>query len=150
MSLLWTPTADAGELRLDPSFGIKGTAVAPLPGHPLEAGIYDVARDTSGRLIAAGEIVPRSEGALPAVGMVATAFQSNGTLDGSFGEAGFVAGFASGATGIAIQPDDKIVVVGYLNGGYSADINHKYSAAIARFNPDGSFDRSFQGGTSSI
>jgi uncharacterized delta-60 repeat protein len=38
-------------------------------------------------------------------------------------------------------------MVGFTNWGHSADINHEYAAIVTRFNPDGSRDRSFGGGS---
>ncbi|HZQ64086.1 MAG TPA: delta-60 repeat domain-containing protein [Gaiellaceae bacterium] len=43
------------------------------------------------------------------------------------------------ATGVALQPDGKIVVVGYTNAGADDDF------AVARYRTDGSLDPSFDG-----
>ena len=72
-------------------------------------------------------------------------YNPNGTLDSTFGGSGFrLANFSSnwdGATDALLQPDGKIVLVGWsvLNSPYD-------SFALARFNSDGSFDQSFGNG----
>ncbi len=121
--------------------------MAPLPEDPWKAGIYDMARDARGRLLVVGGISPRGDDGRLEAGTALARFRPNGLLDSSFGGMGFVdASFGSEGSGVAVQPDQKVVAVGYANWGHSADINHKYSATIARFNPDGSLDRSFNGG----
>ena len=65
-----------------------------------------------------------------------------GQLDSSFGQGGIVTndfgGTAPTATGLAIQPDAKIVVCGGVPGssGFA-------NAAVSRFNPNGSLDTTF-------
>src|SRR5690349_13622090 len=67
-----------------------------------------------------------------------------GTLDPSFGGGGkLMLDFNQStdiAHAVAVQPDGKLVVVGltYVNNDYS-----KEDFALARLNPDGSFDESF-------
>jgi uncharacterized delta-60 repeat protein len=62
----------------------------------------------------------------------ASATGAPGDLDDSFGDGGFVVtDISSHATGVLVQPDGKIVVAG---------------GALARFNPDGTFDASFGSG----
>jgi len=67
-------------------------------------------------------------------------YNSNGTLDNSFGSAGVVTtsfgdGTSSGVSAVLLQPDGKILVVG----GSSSNF------AIARYNSDGSLDTTFDG-----
>jgi uncharacterized delta-60 repeat protein len=67
---------------------------------------------------------------------------SNGTLDGSFGSGGEVVAAlgpsASQASGLALQPDGKFVVVGKAR-------NTHDDLALARFNSNGALDSSFNG-----
>src|SRR5262249_21251021 len=71
-------------------------------------------------------------------------YNQDGTLDQTFGTAGkqttdFL-GYADGATGVAIQPDGKIVVAG------SAERDSTPATAdlaLARYNPDGTLDQTF-------
>ena len=87
-------------------------------------------RGRYGAAIAVGAIALFAAAAPPALAA------APGDLDTSFGGDGRVA--SSGGLGwaeVAIQPDGKIVVVGSTTG----------SARVARFNPDGSPDTSFNG-----
>ena len=56
-------------------------------------------------------------------------------LDPSFGTGGKLNAPGSPFTGVALQPDGKIVVAGTSNNDF----------LVARFNPDGSLDTSFDG-----
>ncbi len=68
-------------------------------------------------------------------------YKPNGTLDSTFNGTGIVTFSVSslddGIEDIAIQPDGKIVAVGW------ADNNNHQDIALARFNPDGSIDNTF-------
>lgn len=69
-----------------------------------------------------------------------------GDLDPSFGSGGFVTTSFGGrsqnlASGAVIQPDGKIVVVGY------SQQNQQYAhISVVRYRTDGSLDESFSGG----
>jgi uncharacterized delta-60 repeat protein len=72
-------------------------------------------------------------------------YNSDGALDTTFGFSGYRLGnFSSnwdGATDAVLQPDGRIVLVGW------SEMNSPYdSFAVARFNSDGSFDQSFGNG----
>jgi uncharacterized delta-60 repeat protein len=61
----------------------------------------------------------------------------DGTLDATFGEDGRIEasfGNSTTATGLAIQPDGKIVMVGGVGTGFSRNF------LVVRFNPDGTLD----------
>jgi uncharacterized delta-60 repeat protein len=66
-------------------------------------------------------------------------YNADGTLDVSFANGGIettdFGGFDNGASAVALQPDGKIVVAGSGPTGF----------AVARYNPDGSLDPSFDG-----
>ena len=69
-------------------------------------------------------------------------YNPNGSLDTSFSGDGKLTTDFGGprrATGVAIQPDGKIVVGRLAGGGASGDF------ALARYNPNGSLDTSFSG-----
>src|SRR5439155_12107277 len=71
---------------------------------------------------------------------------SAGDLDPTFGQGGKVLTAFEGsqqdeATAVARQADGKLVVAGTSR----ADINHPPRLALARYNPDGSLDASFDG-----
>jgi uncharacterized delta-60 repeat protein len=73
----------------------------------------------------------------------AQAWATDGVLDPSFSDNGralvdFGNGDADGAFDLAIQPDGRIVAIGYSNRGASG-----YDFAIVRLNPDGGLDQTF-------
>jgi uncharacterized delta-60 repeat protein len=79
---------------------------------------------------------------LSAAVLVGVAGAAAGDLDPSFGSGGKVFtdfGLADGAYGVVVQPDGKIVAVGYANTG-------GYAFLLARYNPDGSLDPTFGAG----
>jgi uncharacterized delta-60 repeat protein len=81
-------------------------------------------------------------------------FTPDGLPDTSFGMQGLVTAFIGGlgdtdeARAMAVQPDGKVVVAGLVRGAFNP-ITHSTPpprVALARFNPDGSFDTTFGGG----
>ena len=71
-----------------------------------------------------------------------------GDLDPTFGIGGKRTDWAGYASGVAIQPDGKIVVVGNGIGCCSPGTNIDFR--VARYNPDGSPDTTFGGGTGRV
>jgi uncharacterized delta-60 repeat protein len=70
-------------------------------------------------------------------------YNPNGSLDATFGTGGklidnFVGGFSAAATGLALKPDGKIIVAGYV----SFD-SRRSDFALLRYNSDGSADQTF-------
>jgi len=114
--------------RLDGTFGSGG--VTKLPSSTPGGGFSAVAIQTDGKIVAATAQLEK--------GFIVTRFNTNGTLDSSFGSAGLtVFGnhivFPPVAEGLLLQPDGKILV------GYGA---------LTRLNTDGSLDATFgSGGT---
>jgi uncharacterized delta-60 repeat protein len=93
---------------------------------------YSVAVQTDGKLVVAGQA------AINGVYDFALArYNSNGTLDTTFGTGGKVtSNFASpndGAFSVAVQPDGKIVAAGFAG----------FDFALARYNSNGTLDASF-------
>jgi uncharacterized delta-60 repeat protein len=121
---------------LDTTFGNGGKVVNDF-GQGLESYAIDVVIQPDGRIIIAGE---------SAYAFLVARYDSNGTLDTTFGNGGFREinfGNLSWDHGrdLLLQADGKIIVVGI------AEINSPYdSFAVARFNPDGSLDQSFGNG----
>jgi uncharacterized delta-60 repeat protein len=71
------------------------------------------------------------------------AFADAGNLDRSFDKDGRVTTDLGGydiVTGLALQPDGKIVAAGDSNGAFG---NNTTGLALARYNQDGTLDRSF-------
>ena len=117
-----TPPPPSG---LDPTFGSQGRAFSTI------ASAHVLAQQRDGKLLALG-------------GLVLTRFNADGTLDTAFGSGGKVDIVANGGaqdkmTGLAVQVDDKIIVVG--NTSFPTIPNDDFVAL--RFNPDGSTDTSF-------
>ena len=115
----------------DSSFGTSGTVTTPFTDSP------DVARAVA--IQPDGKIVVGGHAGSEGTGDFALArYNSNGTLDTSFGTAGKVTtdlsgGLGDGIRGMAILPDGKILAVGAAG---PAD-------GLARYNQDGSLDASF-------
>jgi uncharacterized delta-60 repeat protein len=121
---------------LDATFGNGGIVVNDF-GQGLESYAIDVTIQPDGRIIIAGE---------SAYAFLVARYNSNGTLDTTFGNGGFREinfGDLSWDHGrdVLLQDDGKIIVVG------TAEIDTPYNSfAVARFNPDGSLDQSFGNG----
>ena len=136
------PGLPAGSL--DPTFGTGGLAIASFAA--IGAGINGLALQADGKVIAVGAASStRSD-------FTVARFLSNGALDTTFGggDAGSAPGVStvpfpgtSIATAAAVQPDGKIVVVGYASSNPGTNI---YDFAVVRLNTDGRLDSSFGGG----
>jgi uncharacterized delta-60 repeat protein len=131
---------------LDPTFGNGGLVTTGFPGSPsLRA--QSVALQADGRVVVVGFASSSSR----SFQMAVARYDSDGTLDSTFGNGGTVATSFPGwpeayAGGVAVQPDGEIVVAGYTASG-SGEARH-YQMALARYNADGSLDESF--GTSGL
>jgi uncharacterized delta-60 repeat protein len=123
---------------MDTSFGTGGTVTTDFAG-PNDHG-YSVAVQPDGRIVVAG-----------AAGVFTTRFDfgvarynSNGTLDASFGTGGKTttdfAGFDDVPSVIALQGDGKIVVVGRTSVSSASDT---FDFALARYSSNGTLDTSF-------
>lgn len=116
----------------DTTFGDLGKVISS-PDGSANAAAYGMALQTDGKIIMVG-----SSGANP--GLFVARFNSNGSLDTTFGSNGWTAATVEGggyAYGVDIQPDGKIVVGG------TTRVNNDDYFAIARFNTDGTLDTSF-------
>lgn len=127
---------------LDLSFGSGGKVMTTFPGSSSNI-VYSVAVQPDGRIVAGGN----TRGAGRAFALAR--YNSDGTLDASFGNGGLVTtgieGRDSYGQAIALQPDGRIVAVGSaLRSIGSEDV----AFAAARYNADGTPDASFgNGGT---
>jgi uncharacterized delta-60 repeat protein len=130
---------------LDTTFGNKGTVVTSVAVRDmanLDQHSVRVAVDASGRTI-----VTATTASAPGDFLVAR-FNPNGSLDTSFGAArtGVVTtdvlpGSTDNARALALQADGKIV-----GGGGALPVNGAgYLLALARYNPDGTLDPTFDG-----
>jgi len=131
-------------LRLSADTSFNGTGKVITPVTSSNDGAYSVATQSNGRIVAAGS---SSNGANDDFAVVR--YNSNGTLDTSFGGTGKVItpiGSSSddGANSVAIHTDGRIVAAGY-----SANGGANYDFALVRYNTDGTLDTSF-GGTGKV
>lgn len=122
---------------VDSSFGTDGLAHINKQGHLNE--LWSIAVQEDGKIVAAGETYDQNG---DNADFVLIRFNTNGIPDTSFNSTGMVlTDFNNGshdyATSVAIQSDDKIVVGGYSSSNSDEDL------AIARYNPDGSLDLTF-------
>lgn len=145
-----------GADQTDPTFGQDGVAIAPEPQKAAlaEAGIWDLANAPDGKMAAA-------LAGFASYGYFGAArLNDDGSLDTSFGEGGFTAGYEvpvfgevnppppfhdtykTQAQGVAVQTDGKVVLAGYLELEY---FNHDlaYSPVLARYGTNGNLDPSF-------
>jgi len=125
---------------LDGSFGTGGkvtTAFALSQGFS-QAQANSVAVQPDGRIVAAGNAVVGG-----GFDFALARYNSNGTLDASFGSGGRLttdfAGANDQADSVAVQPDGRIVAAGAA-GPY---INRGLDFALARYNSNGTLDTSF-------
>jgi uncharacterized delta-60 repeat protein len=134
--------AVAGDL--DTTFGGDGrvTTFVP-PGGVAEANAVAVQGD--GKIVAVGTD-NLFEGEQTRFAVIR--YNSNGTLDTAFGGDGIVTtNFTphdDHAFGVAIQADEKIVVVGYSGQGGANDVK-KLKLTLARYNSNGTLDSTFGG-----
>ena len=120
----------------DSTFGAGGsgkTTLAIRPGSDDEAHAMTF---QAGKIVLAGY----SGSGLNSI-LAAARFNSDGSLDNTFGQNGVVTAditdLSSQAQAVAIQPDGKIIVVGSATNG----VENMF--AIARYNPDGVLDENF-------
>lgn len=127
---------------LDPTFGVGGQVTTDINFSGTNKA-FNVKIDSSGKIVVAGftGVYPYSSYEDFAV----LRYNSDGTLDGSFGSGGEATidffGQSDEAYGLAIQSDGKIVV-----GGTAYQPNAPADMAVARLNADGTLDASFGSG----
>ena len=133
----------------DTSFGNGGALTTSFGGNFAAASAVMLQPD--GKIVVAGTVdfnpnVPGS-----GLDFALARYNSNGTLDGSFGTGGKVVfdffGSFDQANGAVLQPDGKIIVVGSAS--YDS-FNRDIGFALARFNTDGSIDFGFGTGGKQI
>lgn len=126
-----------GDGSVDDTFGSGGLA----DGAPIDspASPTAIALQPDGKLVVVG-----SAGHPSRVAVVR--YLPDGRLDEAFGTSGIVKsllGNSSGATGLALQPDGKIVVVGTTEVSLPSGLGFQQKLAAARYNPDGTLDDTF-------
>lgn len=127
---------------LDQTFGANGKVITDFSGNFDSA--YDMAIQADGKIVVVGATYGNFSQSTWNFGVAR--YNSNGSLDTSFGNSGKVStdflGDYDVANGVAIQSDGKIVVVGASSTG---DLGH-VNFAIARYQSNGSLDSTFGSG----
>ena len=126
-----------GNGTLDTSFGTGGRVTTPIGGGPGAAS--EVLLQPDGKIVALGY----SGFTGGSFDFAVVRINPNGTFDSSFGTGGQTAtdfgNTASLAFGGALQPDGRVIAVGYT----SPTNLTEGATALARYNVDGSLDNSF-------
>lgn len=124
---------------LDPDFSGDGRATAGFLTLEMAEG-QSVAVQSDGKIVVAGHAT-RGRGVPLPYQFALARYNTNGTLDNTFGSGGKVTTIAgtyySRVYAVAVQSDGKIVVAGASNNGANSDF------AVVRYNPDGTPDNSF-------
>ena len=133
---------------VDKQFGVQGIAVSTFSGrgahaHALAFNVDPLTSQPDGKILVGGNSLDNA--GLSAYGLAR--YDSRGHLDPTFGSRGEVVTSTNGDGGIlrgmAVQPDGRIVVVGY-----QASANSEGYFSATRYNNDGTLDQSFgSGGT---
>jgi uncharacterized delta-60 repeat protein len=113
---------------LDPAFA----PIIGVAGAGLLAGVYATAIQPDGKILVAGDFTSINETSRTNIARLNT----DGSLDSSFNPA---RGPNGGVNALAIQTNGKIVI-----GGFFTQVNGTNRNYVARLNPDGSVDNSFQ------
>lgn len=123
---------------LDSAFGVGGKVMTDI-GTSTSDGAFVVAVQPDGKIVAAGFTFSGG-----AVDVAIVRYNSNGSLDSTFGSAGKIVKDFAGAhdevESLVIQPDGKIVVL------VDRSIVGSGLIGMARYNADGSLDPSFGSG----
>ncbi|HYM00812.1 MAG TPA: delta-60 repeat domain-containing protein [Blastocatellia bacterium] len=126
---------------LDATFNNTGKVTTDFFGDSDAA--FDVAIDTNGRIVAAGQAVAAGTGSDFAV----VRYNADGSLDSTFNHTGKVTTDFSGAydeaLAMRIQSDGRIVAAGWTSRGQDFSFHPSDDFALVRYNVDGSLDTSF-------
>lgn len=98
--------------------------------------------ETGGRTfqLSTGKLLVVGNGNGTTVGHSISRYNTNGTLDGTFGTGGKVAGHAGSLLGATLLPDDSLLVAGSVDTGSLSELN---DAAVMRYTATGAKDTGF-------
>ena len=134
--------AQAADGDLDPTFGTGGTLMTDISRSTDLANA--VAIQSDGKLVVVGQTYKNND--YSTEDFVVTRYNTDGTLDTTFGRGGKVRtdfpGLAAVPSAVVIQADGKIVVAG----GAFPLFTFLGNFELVRYNPNGSLDRSFGNG----
>src|SRR5262249_46712370 len=123
---------------IDTSFGNGGTATAELT-IKLASKANAVAVQSDGKILIAGSTGVTATGPTTGEDFFLARFNTNGTLDTTFGSGGMVhtdfGGTSDEAWSLAVQADGKIVLAGGIVYGFTGE--------LARYNTNGTLDTNF-------
>ncbi|MGE5776489.1 MAG: hypothetical protein ACM33V_09725 [Chloroflexota bacterium] len=129
-TLATSTTASAQDGGLDPTFGTGGVVITDL-GDTSDLGL-DVVLQPDGKIITTGLGQPDESNPYNRTPVI-TRYNSNGSLDATFGNGGIVRTDISGNPRVALQTDGKLVVGGTLSGDF----------ALERYTSSGAIDNTF-------
>jgi uncharacterized delta-60 repeat protein len=125
---------------LDPAFGSGGKVTTDFSGR--SNGANAIALQPDGKILVTGDVL--SAQGPPDISVAR--YNSDGSLDASFGTGGRVttdfAGLTDVGFAITVQPDGKILVAGAANMGSAT----QFDFALVRYNANGSLDSTFGNG----
>ena len=128
----------AGEL--DTAFGQGGQLSVQFPGGEFISVVRDVAVQSDGKIVLAGEAFDLVQGE-GASDFAVARLNRDGSPDLTFDGDGVVVfpaeGNADEAAGVAVQADGKIVAAGSFANNNEAGVSEEALFAVLRFNPDG-------------
>src|SRR5436190_7739277 len=140
--LISSQLAQAAAGDLDPTFGTAGMVMTDINRSTDIANAVAVQAD--GKLVVVGETYKHND--FSTEDFVVARYNTNGTLDTTFGSRGRVRtdfpGLAAVPSSVVIQPDGKIVVAG----GAFPLFTFLGDFKVVRYNPNGSLDTSFGNG----
>lgn len=108
----------------------------------IQGQLNDMILQADGKIIGIGNYVSTSENNK----FMIARFMPDGSIDNDFGTSGSaiaVYGVKSGASAAALQPDGKIVAVGYTSD--AAGNSSNFDIMVVRYNADGTLDTDFNG-----
>jgi uncharacterized delta-60 repeat protein len=140
--LISSQVAEAAAGDLDPTFGTAGMVTTDINRSTDIA--QAVAVQADGKLVVVGQTYKHND--FSGEDFVVTRYNTDGTLDNSFGSGGRVRtdfpGLAAVPSSVVIQPNGKIVVAG----GAFPLFTFLGNFEVVRYNPNGSLDTSFGNG----
>ncbi len=131
----------------DRSFGSGGLVKGPAVSSPLGTGSVgrSVAVQSDGKIVVVGRAT--TSDASGTDGILIERFNSNGSIDGTFGSHGVVTVLTSqlgDGYAVALQPDGKIIATGSADANGSGGLTPR--VAVVRLNANGSLDSGFGAG----
>ena len=122
---------------LDPTFGGDGEVMLPVNCCPVFVGIFDATVQPDGRIVTAGERFECFMAQDCERNPMLVRYNTDGTLDTTFGSGGIALGLCGSTNALALQVDGRIVVAGTGCGTARGDF------LLARYTTNGTLDASF-------